>query len=114
MKSPFRKLVRIATILLSFALLFNFLGYYFTYIKSQQNENLVDLVLIANQQKTLSQSIAKNVVTLCKLGKNQYRRLKIEDNLKKDVFDFEKYGKFFRGELQIKGIPSPPKNIVLN
>ena len=110
MKSPLRRLVRIAIILLSFALLFNFFGYYFTYVKSQENENLVDIVLIAGQQRTLSQSISKNVVVLCGPEKNQSRRQRTKDNLQKSLFEFEKYDKFFRGELLIDGIPSPPKN----
>ena len=73
MKSPLRRLVRIAIIILSFALLFNFFGYYFTYIKSQENENLLDIVLIAGQQRTLSQSISKNVLVLCGAEKNPLR-----------------------------------------
>ena len=110
MKRLLRIRVRIAIILLSFALLFNFFGYFFTYIKSQENEKLVDIISIAAQQITLSQSISKNVAVLCDLGKNKWRRQKFKDNLQKDLREFEKKDKFFRGELKIDGIPSPPGN----
>ncbi len=38
MKSPFRKLVRIAVVLLAAVLLFNFFGYYMIHLSSKQNE----------------------------------------------------------------------------
>src|SRR5215204_621274 len=110
MKRLLRRRVRIAIILLSFALLFNFFGYYFTYIKSQENEKLVDIISMAAQQITLSQSISKNVAVLCDLEKNKWRRQKFKDNLQKDLLEFEKKDKFFRGELKIDSIPSPPGN----
>ena len=110
MTSPLRRLVRIAIILLSFALLFNFFGYYFTYTKSQENEKLVDIISIAERQRTLSQSISKNVVVLCRLETYESRRQKIKDNLRKDLLEFEKYDQFFRGEVKIDAIPAPPRN----
>src|SRR5687767_12537358 len=101
MTSPLRRLVRIAIILLSFALLFNFFGYYFTYTKSQENEKLVDIISIAERQRTLSQSISKNVVVLCRLKTYESRKQKIKANLRKDLLEFEKHDHFFRGELKI-------------
>ena len=110
MTSPLRRLVRIAIILLSFALLFNFFGYYFTYTKSQENEKLVDIISLAERQRTLSQSISKNVVVLCRLKTYESRKQKIKANLRKDLLEFEKHDHFFRGELKIDGIPPPPGN----
>jgi PAS domain S-box-containing protein len=110
MKSPLRRLVRIAIVLLSFALLFNFFGYYFTYIKSQENEKLVDIISIAGQQRMLSQSISKNIVLLCSPLQNQSGKQKIKDNLRTALTEFEKNDKFFHGELKIDGIPAPPNN----
>src|SRR5688572_10665166 len=104
MKSPLRKLVRIAIVLLSFALLFNFFGYYFIYIKSQENEKLVHIISIAGQQRMLSQSISKNVVLLCNSQQNQVSKKKIKDNLQNALTDFENSDKFFRCELTIEGI----------
>ncbi|MBC7827491.1 MAG: response regulator [Chitinophagaceae bacterium] len=110
MKSPLRKLVRIAIVLLSFALLFNFFGYYFIYIKSQENEKLVDIISIAGQQRMLSQSLSKNAVLLCNPVQNPTHRQKIKNNLQDALLEFERNDKFFRGEIKIDGIPAPPNN----
>ena len=48
MSSPFRKLIRIAVILISLLLLFNFFGYYFLRLRSEENEYLLQAVNIAN------------------------------------------------------------------
>ena len=67
MKSPLRKLLRIAVVLLSFALLFNFFGYYFVYIKSRENEKLVAIISIASRQSMLTEEISKDVVLMLNL-----------------------------------------------
>lgn len=108
MKSPLRKPVRIAIVLLSFALLFNFFGYYFIYIKSQENEKLVDIISIAGQQGILSQSISKNVVLLCNPLQTDASRKRFNDSLNHALNEFEKIDKFFRGEYKFEGIPEPP------
>jgi PAS domain S-box-containing protein len=66
MKSPFRKLVRIAVVLLAAVLLFNFFGYYFIRLSSKQNEKMVQLVNVCSHQQTLSQIITKDVLLLTK------------------------------------------------
>src|SRR5687768_12522847 len=107
MKSPLGKLVRIAIVLLSFALLLNFFGYYFTYIKSQENEKLIDIIEIADQQRIHSQSISKNVILLCSSLPKQADRQKIKHHLKNALIEFEKNDLFFRGESKIEDIPAP-------
>ena len=64
MKSPFRKLVRIAVVLLAGVLLFNFFGYYLIHLSSKQNEKMVQLVNVGGQQQTLGQIITKDVLLL--------------------------------------------------
>src|SRR5690349_3894461 len=66
MKSPFRKLVRIAVVLLAAVLLLNFFGYYMIHLSSKQNEKMVRLVSISGQQQTLGQVITKDVMLLTK------------------------------------------------
>lgn len=66
MKSPFRKLVRLAVILLAAVLLFNFFGYYLIHLTSKQNERMVHLVTIVGHQQTLSQLITKDILLLTK------------------------------------------------
>ncbi|WP_276479601.1 PAS domain S-box protein [Paraflavitalea pollutisoli] len=63
MKNP-RKLVRIAIVLLATVLLFNFTGYYLIYLRSQENEQYVQVHRIANEQRMLSQIISKDIVLL--------------------------------------------------
>lgn len=110
MKSHLRKLVRIAITILSFALLFNFLGYYFEHIKSHENENLVEIISIADQQKMLSQSISKNVILLHDPLQNAAQKQTIKDNLRNSLLEFEKADRFFRGEIKIDGTPLLPNN----
>lgn len=110
MKSPLRKPVRIAIVLLSFALLFNFFGYYFIYIKSQENEKLVDVISIAGHQGIYAQSITKNAVLLCSAVRNDSYRQRFRDSLATALTEFEKIDKFFHGEYKFEGIPGPPNN----
>ena len=110
MKSPLRKLLRIAIVLLSFALLFNFLGYYITYIKSRENEKLVGIIAVTDQQRMLSQSISTNVVLLCQPIQTAGYKNKLREHLRASLIEFDKNDKYFRGEHIIPGIPSPPNN----
>ncbi|MGZ5133760.1 MAG: PAS domain S-box protein, partial [Flavitalea sp.] len=110
MTSPLRKLVRIAIVLFSFALLFNFFGYYFIYIKSQENEKLVGIIAVAGQQRMLSQSISKNVALISNPNQNRVRVEKSKAELETALHEFEKLDRYFRGEILIKGLPTPPDN----
>lgn len=64
MKSPFRKLIRISVVLFVLVLLFNFFGYYFNHIRSQENKELINAINRSGRQQTLSQLIAKESVLL--------------------------------------------------
>ncbi len=110
MTSPLSKLVRIAIVLLSFALLFNFFGYYFIYTHSQENEKLVEIISIASRQRMLSQSITKNVILLCNTTQPRQRKQQITDSLQKSVIEFQEKDKFLRGETTVQGLPVPPSN----
>src|SRR6201985_362704 len=64
MKSPFRKLIRISVVLLVLVLLFNFFGYYFNHIRSQENKELIEAINRSGHQQMLCQRIAKEAVFL--------------------------------------------------
>ena len=108
MKSPLSKLVRIAIVLLSFALLFNFFGYYFISIKTRENEKMVGIITLAGHQRMLSQSISKNVVLLFSPLQDSAKKNKIKENLHAALVEFERNDQFFRGDIKIDGIPLPP------
>jgi PAS domain S-box-containing protein len=59
MKSPLRKLLRIAIALLVVVLLFNFFAYYLLYLKSRQNGKMMEVVRVAGNQRALCHMIAK-------------------------------------------------------
>src|SRR5829696_8013605 len=105
MTSPLRKLVRIAFVLLSFALLLNFFGYYFVYTKSQENEKLVQVISLAGRQAMLSQSINKNIILLCNTPRNNLLQQQVKDTLRNTLADFDKTNKFLHGEILIEGLP---------
>src|SRR3954469_6765240 len=109
MSSPFRKLIRIAVIIISLLLLFNFFGYYFLRLRSQENEYLLQVVNIAARQRTLSEMISTDVLLISKkdlvggAGDIRSRLLKTAD-------EFEKNGRFLRQEISLPGIPLAPIN----
>src|SRR5256885_6092766 len=111
MSSPFRKLVRIAVILVSLVLLFNFFGYYFLRLRSQENEQLLQVVNIAARQHSLCEKITKDVLLL--LSKKDLRDLDRETtrkSLSNSIEIFEKNNRFLKQEISLPGIPSPPNN----
>ncbi len=64
MQSPFRKLVRISTILFAIVLLCNYFAYYLGNKKSAENEELISARSLAGRQQTLSQVIAKQAALI--------------------------------------------------
>jgi PAS domain S-box-containing protein len=102
MKSPFRKLVRIAVVLLAAVLLFNFFGYYLIHLSGKQNEKMVKLVNISGQQQTLSQLITKNVMLLTKGNLPGNELLTIREELKKATDTFIECNQVLRDKIKIE------------
>src|SRR5689334_5464536 len=102
MKSPFRKLVRIAVVLLAAVLLFNFFGYYMIHLSSKQNEKMVKLVNISAQQQTLSQLITKDVMLLTKGSLPEREQQAIRENLKKATDTFIVCNQLLREKIKIQ------------
>jgi PAS domain S-box-containing protein len=101
MKSPFRKLVRIAIVLLAAVLLFNFFGYYMIHLSSKQNEKMVKLVNMSGQQQTLGQLITKNVMLLTKGNLPELEKQAIRGQLHQATDDFITGNQFLRDKLKI-------------
>jgi len=56
--------MRIAIVIVALALLFNFFAYYLLYIRSKENENLVEEVTLSGSQLTLVQHITEETMLL--------------------------------------------------
>lgn len=89
MKSPFRKLIRISVVLLVLVLLFNFFGYYFNHIKSQENKELIEAINWSGRQQALSQRITKEAILLLN-NPGQNRSAGFKDTLTAQLETFQK------------------------
>ena len=100
MNTSVRKLVRIAIILISLIILFNFFGYFLVRSKSEENERKSAMVSIAADQRMLSQSIIKDAVLILSLPNDQ-RTESLKNNLRNDLIKFTNNSKILRGEIVI-------------
>jgi PAS domain S-box-containing protein len=110
MSSPFRKLIRIAVIIISLLLLFNFFGYYFLRLRSQENEYLLQVANIAARQRTLSEMISTDVLLISSRELVQGQTGEIRSRLLQTADEFERNGRFLRQEISLPGIPLAPIN----
>jgi PAS domain S-box-containing protein len=101
MKSPVRKLVRIAVVLLAAVLLFNFFGYYMIHLSSKQNEQMVKLVNISGQQQTFGQIITKDVLLLTKGNLPEAEHQATRDQLQHATDSFIVCNQLLRDKLKI-------------
>src|SRR3954471_24342637 len=101
MKSPFRKLVRIAVVLLAAVLLFNFFGYYMIHLSSKQNEKMVKLLNISGQLQTLSQVVTKDVVLLTKPNLPESEKGAIREQLHFATDSFIEGNQFLRDKIKV-------------
>ncbi len=106
----FRKLMRIAIVIVALVLLFNFFGYYLLYINSKQNENLVAVVNISGQQPMLTQRITKESLLLLNGHLKESESFEIRQALERSVRQFDKQNSFLRKEINLPNTPPPPNN----
>lgn len=114
MNTPFRKLIRIAVILISIIILFNFFGYLLIRSKSQENEKMSVMVNFAARQRILSQTIMKNVVLLLNLSVKEKSHENVRYHLKNDLIEFNNNNRFLRGEINFPNIPATPNSFEIN
>ncbi|MBO9562197.1 MAG: response regulator [Niastella sp.] len=96
MKNPFRKLVRIAIVLLATVLLFNFTGYYLIHLRSQENEQFVQVSHIANEQRALSQLISKDIILLTRPRLTEQEMQELRHELQSSVDTFTSNNAFLQ------------------
>src|SRR5450432_1554846 len=60
----FRKLMRIAVIIIAVAFLFSFFGWYLLFASSKQNKRMVEIISIADNQHVLTQRISNTAFLL--------------------------------------------------
>src|SRR6202043_3077522 len=105
MKSPYRKLIRIAIVLSVLVLLFNFFGYYLIHIKSAENEESVDAINISGQQQTLSQQIATTAVLLLNNDVDPAKIETVKESLAKSLATFKNNQQFLQKQIESPKLP---------
>src|SRR5687767_4375458 len=106
MNTPFRKLIRIAIVLIALIIMFNFFGYYLVRSRSEQNEQMSAMVNFAARQRILSQTIMKDAVLLLSLSDKDRIQDGVRNSLKNDLIEFNNNNKFLRGEIKYPGTPA--------
>jgi PAS domain S-box-containing protein len=107
MKSPFRKLIRIAIVLSVLVLLFNFFGYYLIHIKAAENKESVDAINISGRQQTLSQLITTDAVLLLNDPGNASKSEIIRAELAKSLITFKQNQQFLQKQIESPQLPVP-------
>src|SRR6185295_16335229 len=103
MNTSFRKLIRIAIVLISLLILFNFFGYFLIRSKSEENEKKSAMATLASRQRMLSQSIIKDAVLILTLPGDEKSAESLRINLNKDLVEFNNNSKLLRGEIRMPG-----------
>lgn len=111
MNTPYRKLIRVAIILISLIVLFNFFGYYLVRSKSEENEKMTIMIEFAARQRMLCQTIVKDAVLLLSLNENDRTRANVRKNLRNELSEFRNINKILRGESQVPGLPHTPPSL---
>jgi PAS domain S-box-containing protein len=110
MNTPFRKLIRIAIVLIALILMFHFFGYYLVRSRTQENEKMAAMVNYGARQRMLSQTIMKDAVLLLSLSHKEDITEEVKNDLKNDLIEFNNNHKFLRGEITYPNIPSTPNS----
>lgn len=111
MNTPFRKLIRIAIVLIALIIMFNFFGYYLVRSRSEESEKMSAMVNFAARQRMLSQTIMKDAVLLLNLSERDRSIEQVRNNLKNDLIEFNNNNKFLRGEITYPNIPLSENNL---
>lgn len=105
MSTPFRKILRIAVVVVAGILLFNYFGYHLVSQKSEENESLVHLAELSAAQRTLSQSIVKNAVILMEGRLSETESTGIKEILTGELQRFTQNQEQLATEVRLTGIP---------
>src|SRR5882757_7988482 len=89
----FRRLMRIAIVIVALALLFNFFAYYLLYIRSKENETLVEEVGLSGNQLNLVQRISEETILLLNSHLKESESFSIRQNLENTIQQLDKQNK---------------------
>jgi PAS domain S-box-containing protein len=106
MKSPYRKLIRIAIVLSALVLLFNFFGYYLIHLKAVENGQSVDAINTSGQQQALSQHIATEAILLLE-SPDDTKSESIKVNLSKALETFKQNELTLQKQIESPQLPVP-------
>jgi PAS domain S-box-containing protein len=113
MNTPFRKLIRIAIVLISVIIVFNFFGFFLLRSKSEESRKQNSMSNVAARQRMLSQTIVKDAVLLLSLPESDSGLKHTRDRLKTDLVEFEQNSRVLRGELPLPDGKYAPNNFEL-
>ncbi|MFM9909131.1 MAG: response regulator [Chitinophagaceae bacterium] len=105
MSTPFRKILRIAILLVVAVLLLNFFGYYLANRKSHENEDLIHSAEIAAKQEILSQVMAKNTLILIDARLEETELSTLREELKNDIHRFNENNQTLLQKINLPDIP---------
>ena len=94
MNGPYRKFIRIAVILISLVLLFDFIGYYLVQVKSTKNAGYLALAGVSYKQQILGQQLSKNMLLLVLNRSDSTERTQLTKELKPLLISFAKHHAF--------------------
>ncbi|HSC39577.1 MAG TPA: PAS domain-containing protein, partial [Chitinophagaceae bacterium] len=85
--------MRIAIVIVALALLFNFFAYYLLYIRSKENETLVEEVGLSGNQLNLVQRISEETILLLNSNLKESESFSIRQNLENSIQQLDKQNK---------------------
>jgi PAS domain S-box-containing protein len=88
MHSPFRKLIRIAVVVLTVIMLFHLIGYYAIERDVSEKDRLANMVQLTSRQQTLSQAIVKDAVFLTAVKVKPERSDDVHSALRNNILEF--------------------------
>ncbi len=104
MNTPFRKLVRIAIVLIALILMFHFFGYYLLRSRSQESEKMAAMANFAARQRMLSQTIMKDAVLLMSIFQHDKIAEPVKNDLKNNLLEFDNNNKILKGEVKLPNL----------
>lgn len=105
MNTPFRKIFRMAIIIVAGILLFNFFGYTLSDRKSRENEELVKVTDIAAQQLTLSQMVVKSSLIFIDGQLSETDAQQLREELENDISGFSSNNNILERKIRLTRIP---------
>src|SRR5450432_3803388 len=87
----FRKLMRIAVIIIAVAFLYSFFGWYLLFASSKENKRLAEIVKLADNQRVLGHRISNSsLLLLLNTAHTDYATADTHQKLTKTILLFEK------------------------